>query len=115
MVIARRNLPTCRIVARLVVIDRETAASLARKAGDRQTDGQGRKHHVTGRRRGFVVAESANIAAYVVTRILLVPLSGQASGEFQLSWLEVRQNRRESSEANGREVERWQISTACPS
>jgi hypothetical protein len=50
MVIARRNLPTCRMVARLVVIDRGTAASLASKAGDRQPDGQGRKHHVTGRR-----------------------------------------------------------------
>jgi hypothetical protein len=63
MVIARRNLLTCRMVARLVAIDRETAASLARKAGDRQPDGQGRKHHVTGQRRGFIVADLANTGA----------------------------------------------------
>jgi len=31
------------------------------------------------------IANLANIAVYVVTRIVLVPLSGQASGEFRLN------------------------------
>ena len=37
--------------------------------------------HSSGRSR-VQLANLANIAVYVVTRIVLVPLSGQASGEF---------------------------------
>jgi hypothetical protein len=42
--------------------------------------------HRSGRSRVQLV-NLANIAAYVVARIVLVPLSGQASGEFQLKGL----------------------------